>query len=166
MARCVSRLRFSIAATTSLFVVGTLLGGATSASAQSRNVYRMAPYDVQPMYGAQPTISATNFWQYDPFSVGYNLLGGYRPIYSGARQAVGHEIIYTEPNGNGYVYRPVYAPSPGYRYSQGGALIVEYPGRYPNSVNPTMPFAPPMKQPLIEELPVPAMPRRVGPREF
>jgi hypothetical protein len=151
---------------TALFVIGVLLGGTTPASAQSRSVYRMDPYDVQPMYGAQPTISATNFWQYDPFSVGYNLLGGYRPVYSGARQSVGHEIIYTEPNGNGYVYRPVYAPSPGYRYSQGGALIVEYRRRYPDSVNPTMPFAPLLEERPIEELPVPVAPRRSGPREF
>ena len=68
-----------------------------------------------------PSANSASMWQMDPFGVGYDLLGGYRPIYAGARQSVGHEIIPTRADGNGYVYRPVYEASPGYHYTRGGA---------------------------------------------
>lgn len=115
-------------------ILAAVIGlGAATASAQSYSpYYGIDPYDVPTPAWATHRYSAPTMLQMDPFGVGYNLLSGYRPVYGGARQPVGHEVISTQPNGNGYVYRPIYGPSPGYRYSVGGSLIVEYPSvRYP-----------------------------------
>lgn len=80
--------------------------------------------------------------QMQPFGVGYTLTGGYRPIYSGAVQPTGHQIIETH-GGNGYVYRPTYdygnepyGTGYGYRYpgttqvvgSSGRAFVASNPG--------------------------------------
>ncbi len=42
---------------------------------------------------------------YSPFGY-YDLLAGFRPVYLGAPQPTGHQIIAT--SSNGYIYRPVY----------------------------------------------------------
>lgn len=159
-------------------ILATVMIGFGAASAEAQSYYTVDPYDVpQPAWGA-PTYSASTatMYQMNPFGVGYNLLSGYRTIYSGARQAVGHELIGTHDNGagyNGYVYRPIYGPSPGYRYSVGGALVVEYPNvRYPAPVY--LPADAPQVTPATFELPLPpaAAPEATapdanrGPREF
>lgn len=159
-----------------LTAAASMVGAATAAQAQSSAYYTVDPYDVSPPVGATPTYSVPTMVQMNPFAVGYNLLSGYRPIYSGARQPVGHELIGTHDNGvgyNGYVYRPVYGPSPGYRYSVGGALVVEFPNvRYPAPAY--LPPDVPQVVPTTFELPVPqktVAPGRTpqkqrGPREF
>ena len=114
---------------------------ATNATAQSPG-YSVDPYAYRVPPGASSSYAYSPQWQIDPFNVGYDLLLGYRPIYSGARQPIGHEIISTH-NGNGYIYRPTYAPSPGYHYTPGGALVIEYRGTYspPQTV---VPYSPPV----------------------
>ena len=47
---------------------------------------------------------------YSPFGY-YDLLAGFRPVYLGAPQPTGHQIVATSRNG--YIYRPVYDPPPG-----------------------------------------------------
>lgn len=97
-------------------------------------------------YGQAPVVSYDHTWQTDPFSVGYTLTGGYRSLYSGAPQPVGHETIMTH-GGNGYIYRPVYGEQPFYgpqhfgsygvvttgnrplfHGSRGSALVIDNPG--------------------------------------
>ena len=153
-------------------VLAAVIGfGAATAGAQSYP-YTVDPYDVRPPAWGTPTYSSPTMLQMDPFGVGYNLLSGYRPIYSGARQPIGHEIVATHRNGNGYVYRPIYGPSPGYRYSVGGALVVEYPNvRYPAPAY--LPPGVPQVAPSTFDLQVPPTappqvppPTSRGPREF
>lgn len=123
------------------------------------------PYDLPSPTVGRPIVSETPLWQADPWGVGYDLLGGYRPIVSGVRQPIGHEIVPTRPDGNGYVYRPLYAPSPGYHYTPGGALVVEFPQRHPTTADAPFPaFARPAEyvEPVFAAPPAP----RRGPREF
>jgi len=125
---------------TALAAVPFTAASATIATAQSPSVYSgVDPYDVPRPLGVTPYVVAPPMWQLDPFGVGYDLLNGYRPIYSGARQPIGHEMAPTRADGNGYVYRPVYAPSPGYRYTPGGAMVVEYPTRHPTKPDSEFP---------------------------
>ena len=156
-----SRFLLGVAAAFSCFTA------ASSANAQFPSYSSIDPLDVPSPVGMAPSVSYGYNWQVDPFGVGYNLLSGYRPIYAGSRQPIGHEIIPTRPDGNGYVYRPVYAPSPGYRYTYGGALVIEYPQRHPTRADaefptlggPTMYVAP-------TPVPAPIEPRTSGPRDF
>lgn len=86
-------------------------------------IFSRAAWAQQPTYGSvdpnrYPRAAGTPVhvmpeWQTNPFQVGYSLVGGYRPLYSGAAQPVGHEMISTH-GGNGYVYRPVYGAQPYY----------------------------------------------------
>lgn len=162
---------------------GCCLASAGAAVAQSYSVYKIDPFDVPAAPVFNPSANSASMWQMDPFGVGYDLLGGYRPIYAGARQSIGHEIIPTRADGNGYVYRPVYEASPGYHYTRGGALIIEYPQQHPTRADaafPTLPPAQPITLPpgSYGELPVPydvplqppyvpqPPTRRSGPREF
>jgi hypothetical protein len=113
------------------------------AVAQSTTYYTIDPYDVPTAPQLAPGGTPATMWQMDPFARGYNLLSGYRPVYAGARQPMGHEVIPTRPDGNGYVYRPVYAPSPGYHYTYGGALVIEYPQQHPTLGEAAFPTLPP-----------------------
>jgi hypothetical protein len=141
-----------------------VLMAAAIAVGQNVSPYVADPYDVPSRTIGRATVGETPLWQIDPWGVGYDLVRGFRPVYSGVRQPIGHEIIPTRPDGNGYVYRPVYAPSRGYHYTPGGALVVEFPQQHPT--RPDAPF-PAVAAPTehVEPLPVPAPPRR-GPREF
>lgn len=115
-----------------------------AAVAQTDSSYTTDPYNVPSPAYVSPGGNASTMWQTDPFGVGYNMLSGFRQIYAGARQPMGHEIIPTRADGNGYVYRPVYAASPGYHYTRGGALIVEFPQQHPTLADtpfPTWPIA-------------------------
>jgi hypothetical protein len=86
------------------------------------------PNYFRPAAGAYPDVYSTYNWQMNPFAVGYDLLAGYRPIYGGARQPVGHEMIWTSHNG--YVYRPTYSPNTtSTRVAWGGGpLVIDFPG--------------------------------------
>ena len=140
-----------------------------------------------PASGAYPDAYYGYAWQTNPFAVGYDLLAGYRSIYGGARQPVGHEMIWTSHNG--YVYRPTYSPdATSSRIAwAGGPLVIDYPGtdraKYytasgrlwdarpdetpTGEVRPGMftpnDVAPPI--PLGDVSPAP-LPRSRGPREF
>lgn len=164
--------------TTTIFAA-TMLAAALGfdvASARAQSYYTVDPYDVRVAPGSTPSYSVSNMIQINPFGVGYNLLSGYRQIYSGSRRVVGHELVGTHYNGvgyNGYVYRPMYEPSPGYRYSVGGALVVEFPSvRYPAPMY--LPSNVPQVTPTTFELPLPqdavapgpAPQKNFGPREF
>jgi hypothetical protein len=146
---------------------GLASAGDVAAQSSPRSYSAVDPYDVPRPAGTAPAVSYDYLWQTDPFGVGYDLLGGFRRIYSGARQPIGHEILPTRPDGNGYVYRPVYAPSPGYRYTPGGALIVEFPARHPTRADtefptlgtPTTYYGPPQEV-------IPQPPPVIAPREF
>jgi len=136
------------------------------------NYYNPAP-------GAYPDVYSAYTWQMNPFDVGYDLLAGYRPIYGGARQPVGHEVIWTSHNG--YVYRPTYSPNTtSSRVAWGGGpLVIDFPGTdrakyYTSSgrvweaqLGETRPgmFTPADVAPPIP-LDAPARPSRSGPREF
>ena len=92
-----------------LVIAAACLAG--SAQAQPR-----AWSSVDPNQYARPAgtpVTGISEWQTNPFQVGYSLVGGYRPLYSGAAQPIGHEMISTH-GGNGYVYRPVYGSRPYY----------------------------------------------------
>ena len=104
------------------------------AEAQSPSARVIDPFDIPRDYSGSSIVAAGPSWQTDPFNVGYNLLGGYRTINVGARQAVAHELVWTGPNG--YVYRPIYS-SDGGRWADGGSrrlppgfgpLIIDFPG--------------------------------------
>jgi hypothetical protein len=145
-----------------IIVIVVLLVGATMAeiaAAQSRSprstlsLYSVDPFDVAVPGGSYTEFDVVTLPQLDPFGWDYNLLGGFRPIYSGVRQPIGHETIVTH-NGNGGIYRPIYAPSPGYHLTPQGALIVERPGRYPV---PTY---------VVPAAPAPRPAAASGPREF
>jgi hypothetical protein len=84
-------------------------------------------YYAQPVDNG-PAVTSAYTWQTNPFGVGYNLLTGYRPIYGGARQPSGHEVIWTGQNS--YVYRPTYAPNTTSSRATwaGGPLVIDYPG--------------------------------------
>jgi hypothetical protein len=118
---------------------------AQSGAPNSSSYYTLDPYDYVPAPGSYPVVTVEPRWQVAPFDVGYNLLSGMRPVFTGARQPIGHEIIMTH-GGNGYVYRPVYAPSPGYHFTPQGPLIIERAGRYPDSP-PDAPFPPTVVMP-------------------
>lgn len=79
---------------------------------------------------------------YQPFGP-YDLLGGYAPVYLGARQPSGHEIVPLGPNG--YIYRPTFddppaspfAASPGLPVSPAPldeAILAFRSGRYAEAV--------------------------------
>lgn len=145
-----------------------VVAAATAMFGQNLSPNVADPYDVPRPTVGRPTVSEPLLWQTNPWDVGYDLLAGYRPIYSGVRQPIGHEIVPTRPNGNGYVYRPLYAPSPGYRYTPGGAMIVEFPRQHPTTADAPFPavatpaayFEPSPSESVL------APPRRTGPREF
>ena len=99
---------FSIGAS-AFFVAAALLVGPAQAQQYPNGSVDPNQY-VRPA-GAPVTVMPE--WQTNPFQVGYSLVGGYRPLYSGAVQPVGHEMISTH-GGNGYVYRPVYGSQPYY----------------------------------------------------
>lgn len=83
-----------------------------------------------------PTVEMMMATRTQPFGVGYSLAGGYRPVYTGVEQPVGHVTTMTH-GGNGYTYQPVYAPAPtqvytghpGYGgYGSSRALVINNPG--------------------------------------
>ena len=124
-------------ASAALFASFVLVGSATAQTTASYGT--IDPYDYAPA-APQPSWTTLQNWQMDPFSVGYNLLGGYRGLYIGAAQPIGHETISTH-GGNGYVYRPIYGSQPFYGWqhfgsyavvpnhgSKGTALVVDNPG--------------------------------------
>lgn len=92
-----------------LFVAAVLV--ASPAQAQQSTYGSVDPNQYARPAAAPVTVMPE--WQTNPFQVGYSLVGGYRPLYSGAVQPVGHEMISTH-GGNGYVYRPVYGSQPYY----------------------------------------------------
>lgn len=184
--RRITQLAIVVAATTGLaaFAATTeaqtrsIRSSSSSPSAYpSSTYYSVDPFDYAPPPGATVTTSIETRPQFAPFDQGYNLLGGFRPVYQGVPQPIGHEIISTH-NGNGYVYRPFYAPSPGYHYTPQGALVIERPGRYPTStatpysaampysVVPQLPPAAPVAPHAIPSNPLPPRVQPTGPREF
>ncbi|MBA4020114.1 MAG: hypothetical protein C0483_23370 [Pirellula sp.] len=99
---------FSLGAPALLFAAALLAG---PAQAQQYTYGSVDPNQYARPAGAPVTVMPE--WQTNPFQVGYSLVGGYRPLYSGAAQPIGHETISTH-GGNGYVYRPVYGAQPYY----------------------------------------------------
>jgi hypothetical protein len=80
------------------------------------------------------------------------LLGS--PYYGAAKLPVGHEKIWTSPNG--YIYRPLYQQPPPPTASQ--------TRRQPTEVSAAKVPEPPMPEPQPEAIPAP--PSEPGPREF
>lgn len=109
-------------------LLAALSGGATYGQSGVYGTYDPNSY-ARP-YGQYPAVSYDQTWQTDPFSVGYTLTGGYRSLYSGAPQPVGHETIMTH-GGNGYVYRPVYGEQPFYGWQHFGSYGVVTTGNRP-----------------------------------
>jgi hypothetical protein len=167
-------------------LVAVALAWATGAAAQEFG-YRYYgtggpdPYSYAPSPGTVPAVYSAYTWQTSPFSVGYDLLAGYRPIYGGARQPIGHEMIWTSDNS--YVYRPTYSPntSPIRAAWWGGPLVIDFPGtdraKYYTSSGPVWELKPgmftpydvaPPLPPMVELEPSAAPPAAVrsGPREF
>jgi hypothetical protein len=167
------------------FGYGRYVGGSYSAGSYGTGFYGGGGPDPNyflPAPGTCPDVYSGYAWQTNPFAVGYDLLAGYRPIYGGARQPIGHEMIWTSQNG--YVYRPTYSPNTSSSRIAwaGGPLVIDYPGtdraKYytasgrlweaqPGEARPSMftpnDVAPPI--PLDEISPRP-VPRSRGPREF
>lgn len=85
-----------------------------------------------------PTVEMMMATRTQPFAVGYSLAGGYRPVYTGVEQPVGHVTTMTH-GGNGYTYQPTYAAAPtqyyagsgsgyGGNYGSARALVINNPG--------------------------------------
>ena len=89
------------------------------------------------------------------------LLGS--PYYGAAKLPVGHEKIWTSPNG--YVYRPLYQQPPGPTASQSRRPPGEAPQANPPPPPDPAPAAEPPK-PAPQPEPIPAPPSEPGPREF
>lgn len=85
-----------------------------------------APDPYPERYRRLPTVEMMMATRTRPFAGGYSLAGGYRPVYTGVEQPVGHEITMTH-GGNGYVYQPVYASAPTQVYTGSGS---SYDGHY------------------------------------
>jgi hypothetical protein len=175
------RLRSMGPVVAGLFATLAVVGVASRSHAQQYgyNYYGWGgpdPYAYAPPAGAYPAAYSTYNYQMNPFAVGYDLLGGYRPIYSGARQPIGHEMIWTGQNS--YVYRPTYAAeTSSARVAWGGGpLVIDYPGtnqaKYYTSSGPVWELKPGMftLNDIAPPLPIatePSAPRRTsGPREF
>ena len=100
---------------------------------------------------------------YPPLTHGpSDFLLGY-PYYGAAKLPVGHEKIWTSPNG--YIYRPLYPQSAGPTAAQSRRPPTEAPqANLPPPPEPSPAAEPPKQAPPPE--PIPAPPSEPGPREF